>query len=93
MTAVKVSSADVRSRFGPSSGASRRCFQLAYSWGHMGDSRHLPAFGVSPGTVTSVGNPGAPWNGQLSQLPFYPLCGEVDVLRNDNYILDRASCD
>jgi hypothetical protein len=67
-------------------------YQLTYSFGYMGESKHLSAFGVSPNTVTTIDHPGVPWDGQLSPAIFYPQRGEVDVVRNGNYTLDQVAC-
>ena len=64
--------------------------KLSYSFGKQGTFKHLPSFVVEVGSVVTP--EGDPWSGEIRTLNFYPVRGEIDVVRNLSYILDQAEC-
>jgi predicted Ser/Thr protein kinase len=71
--------------------------QLAYSFGSQGAFTRIPAFRAAAGTLWAYQPSGrtgtfAPASPIGTQLPFYPLRNEVDILHNDNTRLDTVSC-
>jgi hypothetical protein len=67
-----------------------RQLKLSYSFGNQGTFEHLPSFVVKEcSIVTPEGNP---WQGEIRTLNFYFERGEIDVVRNLSYVLDKAEC-
>jgi hypothetical protein len=68
-------------------------FLLAYDFGKMGSSEHMPAFRAVPGDVLFMTGTGAePWHRPKSELTFYPERDEVVVVHNGSYYLVTARC-
>jgi hypothetical protein len=68
------------------------CQQLniSYSFGNQGNYEHLPPFVVKADSLVTPD--GDPWQGETQSLDFYPERGEIDVIRNLSYILDKVEC-
>ena len=64
--------------------------KLSYSFGNQGTFKHLPSFVVKEGSVVTPD--GNPWQGEIRTLNFYFERGEIDVVRNLSYVLDKAEC-
>lgn len=63
---------------------------LSYSFGNQGYFELLPSFVVKENSVvTPEGNP---WQGEIRTLNFYFERGEIDVVRNLSYVLNKAEC-
>lgn len=67
-------------------------FRLSYDFGAQGALEHLAPFDAPSGLITSLDNPGRPWQPGVSALDFYPDRTEVDVVHNDNNALVNATC-